>query len=631
MQTGVVKRVVLIAAVFAAGSWAIERGVGPLTTPSVVSEAGAQGPPPLDHFQCYQAKAAAGAAHFVAIPHLIAADQFGEWRYSVTKAKDLCTPANVAGSDPTAPSHPEHLESYQIKRVPGTAKFAKLLGQTVVDGYGELTVDLLKPERLLVPTAKSLSGPPAEPTPLTDHFTCYKIRVSPGTPKFTPLNAQVVGDQFGALSVNVIKPKKLCVATNKNNEEPGAETHSEHLICYQAKLVSSFTPVRAFTTNQFGTEVLDAKKPVEVCLPAGLNPTQGTPTPTPTLTVNITATPTATSTAPTATPTVTTTPTPTFTMGLPATPTRTATPTNTRTPTPTATATPVSKVCTIGGGIGVSQICLQIKQGSLNARVCGALSGSQTFQFGGLDGNGVRQITVPASSMIFDPIVITPPGFGEVRICVSDAGIDGTGKTDCNGGDPNQDIRISVDHNTNNVPGSNGGLPQDLDCNDTRTAPDGAISTACLEGPSGTCNPSNTHPGVCNSPTDYTESTTFVSGGLRIAETLELRLVSDVGPDMQQCTSDDTYSPPATLKAFFTTGNARATVYDANNVANTLIDHLSPTCGTCLTQVTGVPRTCTAMLGSGGLNNLKFVGALPVVDIDPMVGDAAATIEAECQ
>jgi hypothetical protein len=291
----------------------------------------------------------------------------------------------------------------------------------------------------------------------------------------------------------------------------------------------------------------------------------------------------------------------------------------------------VSKVCTIGGGIGVSQICLQIKQGTLNARVCGELSGSQTFQFGGQDANGVRQITVPAASMVFDPIVITPPGFGTVRICVSSAGIDGTGKTDCNGGDPNLDIRTSIDHNTNNAPGSNGGLPQDPECDDTRTAPDGAISTACSEVSMGTCNPSNTHPGVCNSPTEHTESGTFGSGALRVTETLQLRLVSDVGPDMQQCTTDDTYSPPATLRAFFTTGTARATVYDANNVANTLLDHLAPTCGTCLTQVAGVPKTCTGMLGSGGMNNVKFVGALPVVDIDPMVGDAAATIEAECQ
>ena len=45
--------------------------------------------------------------------------------------------------------------------------------------------------------------------------------------------------------------------------------------------------------------------------------------------------------------------------------------------------------------------------------------------------------------------------------------------------------------------------------------------------------------------------------------------MSDVGarqPAVHQ--SDDTYSAPATLRGFFTTGVARATVYDTNNVPN---------------------------------------------------------------
>ncbi len=631
MQAGVVKRILGSTLILAAGLLGLERGILPFATSrAIVAEA--QADPPLDPFQCYQAKAASGSAHFVSIPYLVTTDRFGQWFFAITKPAELCAPASVDGSDPTAPAHTEHLERYQIKRVPGTAKFGKLLNQQAVDTWGPLTIDLIKPERLLVPTNKSLISTPGEPaSPITDHFTCYKIRTSPGTSKFTPRPATVVADQFGSLSVTVTKPRKYCVATDKANEEPGAEDHLQHLMCYQAKLSSSaFTPVRAYVSNQFSDETLDVKKPIEICIPSLLNPIGATPTVTPTLVVTTTAT--ATPTSATSTPTPTVTPTPTLTVPPAGTPTKTPTPTATKTPTPTATATPVSKVCTIGGSN--SKISLQVKNTPVgNARISGPLSGTQTMQFGGLDANGVRLVTIPASSILFDPIVIDPPIGDNVYLCVTSSGIDGEGKIDCNGGEPNVNITTRADHNSANPPGSNGGFPQDPECDDTRTDPAGNVSNACLEASMSTCNSNSPHPGACNSPTEFVESGTFASGAMRLSEVLTLRLVTDFGPDNQQCTSDDTYSAPASLRGFFTTGTARATIYDSNNVANAMLDHLNSPggCGTCITEVTGVPRSCTSILGSGGLNNLKFVGALPVIDVDPSVGDAGVTVEVECQ
>lgn len=628
MKTRVVTRILAAGILLSAGVFALDRGVSLVATPSsFVSEAGAQSPPPLDHFQCYQAKTASGTPKFVPIPYLVTSDQFGEWRFSVAKSAELCAPANVEGSDPTAPSHTEHLETYQIKRVPGTGKFPKTLNQTVVDRWGTLTVDLLKPERLLVPTAKSLVSPPtALGSPVTDYFTCYKARTSKGAPKFMPRLASVVGDQFGSLSLNVLKLKKVCVATNKNNEEPGAELHGEHLVCYQVKLQTAFTPIRAYTANDFGGETLDVKKPFELCIAAQMNPSQ--PTPTPTFTIVPTQTVTPTSTAPTPTPTLSATPTATFTAPVTPTPTKTATPTPTRTPTPTATATPVQRSC--GFIVSDSKISLQLKNTPFgNIRIQGGLSGTQTMQFGGQDATGARQVTVPASSMVFNPIDINVGG-QHVRICVASAGVDGSGKIDCNGGDPNIDYQARVDHNTTNAPGVNGGLPQDPECDDTRTDPSGGVDAACLEGPGSTCNSNSPHPGACNSPLDFVQSGTFVSGDMKLTEALTLRLVSDVGPDGVQCTADDTYSAPATLNAFLTTGDARATVYDANAVSDSLLDDHATGCASCITQVTGVPRTCTNILGSGGLGSMKLVGALPAIDIDPTYGDAAVNLEITC-
>lgn len=637
MKTGVVTRFLGAGVVVAGGLFVLAGQVPFVATPTTfVSEAGAQSPPPLDHFQCYQAKTASGTAKFIPIPYLVTSDRFGEWFFTISKPAALCAPANVEGNDPTAPSHEEHLESYQIKRVPGTGKFPKTLNQVVADQFGQMTIDLLKPERLMLPTAKSLTSAPSPlAAPVTDHFTCYKVRNSPGTPKFVPRIASVVHDQFGPLSVNLVKPKRLCIPTNKANEEPGAELHGEHLICYQAKLVSTFIPVRAYIANQFGGETLDVKKVTEVCIAAQLNPSD--PTPTPTATIATTPTLTPTSTAATATATRTATPTPTFTSGPAVTPTRTPTPTATRTATPTPVATPITKVCEIGGG---SLIRLQLKNQPLVGSISVAsisFTGSMSFQFTPPDGNGVRQVTLPTSGMVFDPIVFDVPDIGgdDVLACVSHAGIDGTGKIDCNGGEPNKDITVRVDHNTSTAPGSNGGLPQDPECDDTRTDPSGGVSTACLESMVSTCSITNEHPGACNSPREYVEAGTFGSGDMRVAQTLQLRLVSDVGGDGQQCTSDDTYGEPATLQVFLTTGTARATVYDTNNVPNNLMDHLNGFgalgCSNCITQVIGAPRSCTAINGGQGVRDLALAGALAVVDITDQVGDAGVTMRIECQ
>ena len=607
-----------------------------LVPQGLIAEAVAQSPPPLDHFQCYQSKEASEFPRFTPITNVTTVDPFGSWLFDALKPVDICTPANVNGSDGTAPTHPEHLETYQIKRVPGTAKFMKVLNQHVVDHFGGLTVDVLKPEKLMLPTAKSVSGPPSPPTsPVTDHFTCYKIRISPGASKFIPVLSATIADQFGGLTVDIVKPRSLCVATNKEDEEPGAETHAEHLICYKAKLRSTFIPIRTYDANQFGHTILDARKVVNVCVPSQLNPSGATPTPTQTTAVTPTsaatptsATPTRTLT-PTGTSTVTPTPTVTPTGLITATPTKTATPTATKTPTPSVTATPISRVCTIGGT--ESRVALQVKNAPIvgNARVIGQVTGTQTLQFGGQDANGVRQILIPAGGIHFDPVNVPPPA--NVKICIFPTGPDGLGKIDCNGGDPDYNITTQRDHNTSNPPGANGGLPQDPECDDTRSEPDGTVSSACLESAGGGCNPTNPHVGVCNSPVEYVTSGTFASGAARVVEYLTLRLVQDVGPDGMACTDDDTYSPPANVRTYLTTGVAHTAVFDANNVADTRLEQGAPGCANCITEVTGLPKSCNSITGSGGMTNVKFVGALPLVDIDASVGDAAVTIEIKCQ
>ena len=117
----------------------------------------------------------------------------------MAKPTDLCNPSNVEGHDASAPSHTEHLESYQIKRVPGTGKFPKTLNQEVVDQFGTLTIDLLKPERLLVPSASLVSPRRLRPRPSPIISPATGAHLA-GDDKVHPRVASVVIDQFGSLS-----------------------------------------------------------------------------------------------------------------------------------------------------------------------------------------------------------------------------------------------------------------------------------------------------------------------------------------------------------------------------------------------------------------------------------------------
>ena len=81
-KPSIVLRILGAGAALAAGLLALDHGATFLTTPAmIVSEAGAQSPPPLDHFQCYQSKTASGTSHFIPITYLVTTDQFGEWRF----------------------------------------------------------------------------------------------------------------------------------------------------------------------------------------------------------------------------------------------------------------------------------------------------------------------------------------------------------------------------------------------------------------------------------------------------------------------------------------------------------------------------------------------------------------------
>jgi hypothetical protein len=129
--------------------------------------------------------------------------------------------------------------------------------------------------------------PVETPTPgaALDHFTCYKAGATRGSAKFAgipnPPGLSLI-DQFGPSTVEVRKPQFLCAPTDKNNEDPGAELHPEHLNGYKIKnLVKPDFATRITVIDQFNPSgiLVDAKKQSHLLVPTVKDHTTPPPTP----------------------------------------------------------------------------------------------------------------------------------------------------------------------------------------------------------------------------------------------------------------------------------------------------------------------------------------------------------------
>jgi len=218
---------------------------------------------PQDHFQCYEVKPA-----FFPPTTVTAQDQFGTQTLGLRFPHRMCAPANKNGEgipDPT-----EHLTGYPAKPSP----FTKQLDQVVTDQFGTLHLDVTKPALFMVPTAKN--GVPIAP-PVGDHFTCYKVKPTRGTTKFTAHTVTVV-DQFETLTLTAKKPYRLCAPANKNGEDPTAPSHTGHLLCYKSKSTATFGSISASISNQFGPDEVLLIHRRELCVPATKNAGSSTTT-----------------------------------------------------------------------------------------------------------------------------------------------------------------------------------------------------------------------------------------------------------------------------------------------------------------------------------------------------------------
>ena len=220
------------------------------------------GPGTLHRFQCYAVQHGSPKG-----PDVNLTDEFGASMATVTEPKRICNPADENDQDSTALSDPAHLVAYRLTDT--NPRFQRVRHQVVENQFGSITVDLVRPDMLLVPSAKNLSAPPP---PLVsnalDHFECY--RTQGGRARVDDVK---INDEFGTIIVDVKRPARLCAPVDKNGE--GILDPTEHLMCYEVRLTSAsvFTPAgQVFINNQFGADSFQGFRPRELCVPSSVNP-----------------------------------------------------------------------------------------------------------------------------------------------------------------------------------------------------------------------------------------------------------------------------------------------------------------------------------------------------------------------
>src|SRR5262249_22826921 len=109
----------------------------------------------------------------------------------------------------------------------------------------------------------------------------------------------------GTVSVDLLKPIRLCAPANKRNEDPSAPQHLFHLLCYKTKN-SAFGTVQTFTNDQFGPAQPLLIHRRELCVPSTKNGAVPSTTTTPATPATTTTSPTGPITTPTTSPTTST-------------------------------------------------------------------------------------------------------------------------------------------------------------------------------------------------------------------------------------------------------------------------------------------------------------------------------------
>lgn len=248
---------------------ALGLGAGVFVLTSTSTASAGSTPPPLDHFLCYQAR----AAGFKVPQNLLLINQFETSGFApkVGAVVGHCNPANKKVPGATFKSkHPlAHLLCFEISG-PAPNQLVEFTNQ-----FGKAMLKVGAPTALCLPSWKSNLAPPNMPTdapPGLDHFTCYAVTAPASTYGYSVANVSAE-DEFSAPNYVALKlgiANRLCVPTTKvvaGVQYPPQGANDLSLVCFP----SSQTPLwkLVYDQNQFGTGPV---KPLadleEFCVPS---------------------------------------------------------------------------------------------------------------------------------------------------------------------------------------------------------------------------------------------------------------------------------------------------------------------------------------------------------------------------
>ncbi len=152
---------------------------------------------------------------------------------------------------------------------------------TATNQFGTASLVTKAPTELLVPSWKSLTGPPnQQPTtpPGEDHYTCYPVSYVVGASRFSPPSPIMVRDEFGSAltTVKVGNPKTLCVPTEKilpTGLTFPINNPNLNYVCFKVSKTPIKSPV--FDENQFGQGKVTVTVTQKLCVPTTLASSTG--------------------------------------------------------------------------------------------------------------------------------------------------------------------------------------------------------------------------------------------------------------------------------------------------------------------------------------------------------------------
>lgn len=213
-----------------------------------------------DHYDCYQARPAPGAARFAPV-NLTLEDQFGLVPSSrLEKPRSVCAPA-IKNAEPVIDAT-AHLTCYTMKD--NVQPRFTPVDVAVWNQFGAQRLKVRKPWQLCVPSEKNGVASALG----IDHYRCYKAKFA-DRETFGPRTV-TLADQFQTKDFDVRPCVRFCTPVSVNGDEIRAP--AAHLTCYKltpaAGAPPPFDPAPVTVENDLGTLDLTVRPLVDLCVPS---------------------------------------------------------------------------------------------------------------------------------------------------------------------------------------------------------------------------------------------------------------------------------------------------------------------------------------------------------------------------